>query len=95
MGDPNRQAHGAKDSRGSPAGGARASASALACWLVLAAFVPARVVAPVVPGMTWWSLDLHRFLTPAWAWIPWLFAAAALIPAVSSRLVRPLSAYGE
>ena len=45
--------------------------------------------------MTWWSLDLHRFLAPAWAWIPWLFAAAALIPAVSSRLVRPLSAYGE
>lgn len=42
------------------------------------------------PHTMWaWSLNLHRFLNPIVAWLPWAIAALALLPPVG----RPLSAW--
>lgn len=77
-----------------PAAGAPAappSAASRAAFAILAALVLlalARALLGFVPGMDAWSLNLHRFLAPGWAWLPWGLAACALIPPVARR-VRP------
>jgi len=70
-------------------------ASAVACWAILILLVLARLAASFATPMTWWSLNLHRFLSPQAAWIPWAIAAAALVPVLSRRLTSPLGALGD
>jgi tetratricopeptide (TPR) repeat protein len=60
-------------------------------WIGLAALVFARAALTAAPGMWAWGLNLHRFLSPALAWLPWAVAAAALAPPVARRL-EPLCA---
>jgi tetratricopeptide (TPR) repeat protein len=62
--------------------------AALALWGALALLSLARAALTLVPTMHAWSLNLHRFIAPAWAWIPWALAALALVPPVALRL-RP------
>ncbi|MBI5711737.1 MAG: tetratricopeptide repeat protein [Candidatus Eisenbacteria bacterium] len=68
---------------------------ALALWAVLAVLVAARGALAFVPTMWGWGFDLQRFLSPAWAWLPWLVAAAALVPAVARRASPALTRAGE
>ena len=53
----------------------------------------ARAALGFVPGMWLWGLNLHRFLPPALAWVPWLLAAAALVPPIARR--RPTTASAD
>jgi tetratricopeptide (TPR) repeat protein len=63
-----------------------ATRAALVLWIGLATLAVARIVLGFVPGMWAWGLNLHRFLTPALLWLPWIAAAAVLAPPVARRL---------
>src|SRR4249920_579587 len=65
-----------------------AERAALVLWIGLIALTLARAVLPTQHTMWAWSLNLHRFMNPIWAWLPWALGAAALVPAIG----RPLSA---
>jgi len=58
----------------------------------LAVLAIARLVFAFAPGMAAWGLNLHRFLAPGWAWIPWALAALALAPPLATPLQRGFSA---
>jgi len=60
--------------------------AALALWITLALLAAARAALTFVPDMHAWSLNLQRFLAPAWAWTPWALAALALVPALAQRV---------
>jgi len=64
---------------------------ALVLWIGLAALAIARLALGFTPGMWVWGMNLHRFLSPALAWLPWAVAVAALAPPVARRL-EPLCA---
>src|SRR5262245_35250748 len=69
-----------------PLDGALADRIASIFLVTAAALVAARAVLTFVPTMWAWSLNLQRFLTPAWAWAPWALTAASLLPAIARRL---------
>jgi len=69
--------------------------AALALWVALALFVLARAVLTFVPNMYGWSLNLQRFLTPWWAWVPWTLAALALVPPLARRAEPAFRRAGE
>lgn len=66
---------------------AGADRAALALWAWLVALAAARAALAFVPTMHGWALNLHRFLHPLVAWLPWALVAAALAPPVARRLV--------
>ncbi len=74
-----------------PAGGY----PALALWRVLVLLAAVRALFTFVPTMWGWGFNLQRFLSPAWAWLPWLVAAAALAPALARRAAPVLARAGE
>ena len=63
-------------------------------WLGLLVLTGVRAAAAFVPGMWVWG-DVHRFLSPVGAWLPWALAAAALIPAVGRMLAPPCEWLGR
>ena len=67
------------------AGSASARRAAVALWASLALLALARAVLAFVPDMHAWSLNLQRFLAPAWAWVPWALAALVLAPPLARR----------
>jgi tetratricopeptide (TPR) repeat protein len=69
--------------------------AALALWATLALLVLARAVLTFVPNMVGWSLNLQRFLTPWWAWVPWTLAALALVPPLARRAEPVFRRAGE
>src|SRR5207249_2407721 len=71
------------------------SRPALALWVTLVALVLARAALVVVPSMAAWGLNLHRFLTPAAAWLPWGLALLALLPPVARKLQPLLARAGD
>ena len=92
-----RTARGRGD-RESPAATAPPAAAARAGLLIaagLAVIVAARAALAFAPGMWAWSLNLHRFLAPVWAWAPWALLALALIPAVARRVEPALERSGD
>ena len=42
-----------------------------------------------------WPLNLQRFLSPVWAWLPWVLTAISLAPALFRRLLPALTPTGE
>ena len=88
---PARGPRGAAPAPESPA----ARRAAVALWATLALLALARGVLAFVPDMHAWSLDLQRFLAPAWAWGPWALAALALVPPVARRAVPAFRRAGE
>jgi hypothetical protein len=78
-----------------PHGSAGPARAALALWIALIVLAALRAVLAFVPNMYLWSLNLHRFLSPAEAWVPWGIAALALIPAVSRRVLPWISGFGD
>jgi hypothetical protein len=64
-------------------------------WAGLAVLALARVVLGATPGMWAWGLNLHRFLPPLLAWLPWAVAAAMLVPPVARRLEPLCARMGE
>jgi tetratricopeptide (TPR) repeat protein len=87
------------ESRAAPEGRAgddgRAIRAAWALWAVAAALVAARAALAFVPTMHLWSLNLQRFLGPAWAWLPWALAALALLPSIARRALPALEWLGD
>jgi tetratricopeptide (TPR) repeat protein len=69
--------------------------AALALWIGLAALALARLVLGFVPGMWAWGLNLHRFLSPALAWLPWAAGAAALLPPLARRIEPAFARLGD
>ena len=69
--------------------------AALVLWIGLAVLAVARLALGFVPGMWVWGLNLHRFLPPVLAWLPWLIAAATLLPPIAHRLERPAARLGD
>lgn len=69
--------------------------AALALWATLALIVLARAALTFVPNMYGWSLNLQRFLTPWWAWVPWTLAALALVPPLARRAEPAFRRAGE
>jgi hypothetical protein len=63
-------------------------------WLGLLVLTGVRAAAAFVPGMWLWG-DVRRFLSPVAAWLPWMFAAVALIPAVGRMLAPPCEWLGR
>uniref|UniRef100_A0A832I3U2 Tetratricopeptide repeat protein n=1 Tax=Eiseniibacteriota bacterium TaxID=2212470 RepID=A0A832I3U2_UNCEI len=64
-----------------------AGRATLVLWWALAALAAARAALAFVPAMGGWALNLHRFLHPALAWLPWAVGAAALAPPLARRAV--------
>jgi tetratricopeptide (TPR) repeat protein len=77
-------------------GAARPGGAALerALWIGLAVLVAARALAPALPGMWLWSLNLQRFL-PWWGWALWALSALALAPPLARRLHPWLERAGD
>ena len=69
--------------------------AALALWAALALLVLARAALTFVPNMYGWSLNLQRFLSPWWAWVPWALAALALVPPLARRAEPAFRRAGE
>ena len=69
--------------------------AALTLWAVLALLAAARAALAFVPNMFGWSLNLQRFLTPWWAWVPWTLAALALVPPLARRAEPAFRRAGE
>ena len=69
--------------------------AALTLWIALVVLAVLRAVLAWVPTMHGWSLNLHRFLSPAAAWPLWGLATLALIPALSRRVLPGMSRLGE
>ena len=67
----------------------------MALWSALALLLLCRAALTFVPTMWAWSLNLHRFLAPAPAWVPWSLAALSLVPAVARRLAPLLNRAGS
>jgi len=67
------------------AGEANAARAARALWVTLAALALARLASAFVPSMWLWGINLQRFLSPLWAFCPWLVAALALFPPLARR----------
>ena len=87
--------------RRGPADAARAIAptpaaarAALALWVGLCALAALRLVLGFVPGMWVWGMNLHRFLPPALAWLPWGVAVVALAPPMARRIEPPFARLG-
>lgn len=81
-----------------PESAAPADAAARAAWLIwggIAVLVIARAALAFAPGMWAWSLNLHRFLTPAWAWGPWALLALASVPPLAGRLAPAMIRSGD
>jgi hypothetical protein len=74
---------------------ARGERATLVLWAALAALAALRAALTFAPGMWLWSLNVQRFLSPAWAWIPWLPAALALLPPLARRLLPALGRAGD
>lgn len=55
----------------------------------------ARAALTFAPNMWAWSLNLQRFLSPLWAWLPWALTALSLTPALSRRLLPALVQAGD
>jgi hypothetical protein len=61
----------------------------------LAVLVLARAILTLVPSMTWWGLNVQRFLDPAIAWGTWLVLAALLVPKVGRAVAPALESVGR
>ena len=72
-----------------------AERAAVVLWAGLAALAVARLAFGFTPGMWVWGLNLHRFLSPALAWLPWAAGAAVLAPPVARRLEPPCARLGD
>jgi tetratricopeptide (TPR) repeat protein len=55
----------------------------------------ARAALVLVPNMYGWGLNLQRFLSPGWAWVPWMLAFLALLPGVARRAEPAFTRAGE
>ncbi|MEK7329666.1 MAG: hypothetical protein AAB113_02580, partial [Candidatus Eisenbacteria bacterium] len=55
----------------------------------------ARAALTFVPGTWFWSLNLHRFLSPVMGWGLWLLAALALVPPLARRVSPMLARWGD
>jgi hypothetical protein len=75
--------------------GPAARRAAVALWATLALLALARGLLAFVPDMHAWSLNLQRFLAPAWAWAPWALLALALVPPLARRAVPACRRAGE
>lgn len=64
-------------------------------WAALALFVLARAALTFAPNMWAWGLNVGRFTSPAFAWLPWLASALALVPAIARALEPPARALGR
>src|SRR5215831_6020619 len=62
-------------------------AALLALAVTLALLVVLRGLLPLLPGMGFWSLNLHRFVAPWIGWSLWALAALALLPGFGRRLL--------
>ncbi len=98
--DPARAPHDAARAAAAPASRTAtrepaADRVALALWTGLAFLALARLVLGLLPGMWAWGMNLHRFLSPALAWLPWAVGAAALAPPVARRLEPPCARLGD
>ena len=85
-----RRTHPAHLADGRPGGHA-----ALALWCALALLAATRAALAFVPSMWGWGLNHPRFLSPGWAWLPWLVAAAALVPAFATRALPLATRIGD
>ena len=73
------------------------TAGARLIWALLAALALmalARALAPALPGMWLWGLNLLRFM-PWWGWLLWTLSAAALVPAVARRVAPAFAELGD
>ena len=80
---------------GRPTPSAAIGREAVTLWAGLAALALARLALGFAPGMWAWGLNLHRFLSPALAWLPWAMGVAALVPAVAGRLAPAAARLGD
>ncbi|HET9327098.1 MAG TPA: tetratricopeptide repeat protein [Candidatus Eisenbacteria bacterium] len=64
-------------------------------WGLLATLLLLRAIMVFHPSMWTWSLNLQRFLAPAWGFGLWALAAVALIPGVARRATPAWNAIGE
>src|SRR5262245_11714487 len=62
---------------------------------ILIALAAARALLALVPSMWAWSLNLVRFLDPAWSWGLWVLGAVVLVPPVARRLEPAFSRIGD
>jgi len=67
----------------------------MALWSALALLSLSRAVLSFIPTMSAWSLNLHRFLPPVAAWLPWSIATLGLVPAIARRLTPGLDRAGS
>ena len=78
-----------------PADAAAATRAATALAVTLAVLLVARAVLVFVPSMAAWGINVQRFLPLPAAWLPWMIAALALVPAVARRAAPALEAIGN
>jgi tetratricopeptide (TPR) repeat protein len=81
--------------RGAGAPDRGAEAALLVAWAWCVALALSRATLAFAPGMGAWGLDLQRALDPVWAWLPWLVAAAAVVPPLARRALPGATALGE
>ena len=91
------RAQSALDTRSAPApaDAAAATRAATALAVTLAVLLVARAVLVFVPSMAAWGINVQRFLPLPAAWLPWMIAALALVPAVARRAAPALEAIGN
>ena len=93
-----RSAHHGATAAAAPPTAPNERAAARATGLLLAtagALSAARAALTFAPNMWAWSLNLQRFLSPVWAWLPCMLMAMSLVPALSRRLLPALTRSGE
>ena len=98
--DPRSRSRSQRLPSGPPARSATAAAATrpateVVLWTGLAALALARLLFSFTPGMWAWALNLHRFLSPALAWLPWAASAAVLAPPVARRLEPHCARLGD
>jgi hypothetical protein len=72
-----------------------ANRAAATLWIALVLLAAARAALTLVPTMHAWSLNLQRFLSPAWAWVPWALAALALVPPLGRAALPAVRRAGD
>ena len=91
----NSERVGERTAPGAGAATATAERAALAFWIAAVAILVARAASAFLPTTHLWSLGLARFLAPAWGWLPWALAAAALAPPLARAAAPALARLGN
>jgi len=91
----NSERAGERNAPGAGAATATAERAALAFWIAAVAILVARAASAFLPTTHLWSLGLGRFLAPAWGWLPWALAAAALAPPLARAAAPALARLGN